>query len=118
IQQQQKQLVTRLRDEYVRLTEETERRELEKQKQKKRWKFAHCEISADNIMEGEAGGAVEVAAATIAAKKASRKDASRRRRRPNGYLKDEIEGLVDEFSDSSEDDEDDVSSSNDDNTDR
>ncbi|OTF81579.1 hypothetical protein BLA29_004494, partial [Euroglyphus maynei] len=48
-----KLLIEKLRTEYQRLTEEFEQRAIEKQKLRKRWRYGHCEISADNILEGE-----------------------------------------------------------------
>ncbi|XP_027199791.2 LOW QUALITY PROTEIN: uncharacterized protein LOC113793915 [Dermatophagoides pteronyssinus] len=107
-------LIEKLRVEYQRLTEEIEQRAIEKQKLRKRWRYGHCEISADNILEegeqinlGENGGELVIdqdqqqqyddgGDDDIEKKKAKAQHRKGvRRRRPNGYARsDEIADLL------------------------
>ena len=95
------------------MIEELERRELEKQQKKKRWKFQHCEISADNVVKSD-GEKVEIKKLPKVSKVRQLKrypKVSRKKYSANGYVKDEIQealsGCDDSASNESDDDDDD-----------
>ncbi|KPM05128.1 hypothetical protein QR98_0035870, partial [Sarcoptes scabiei] len=112
-----------LSQESERLSEEIEKRLFEKQKQQKRWRGVHCEISKDNIVEGQRDSTqkcfidqddyldedefdgeeqeeIENDSTAKQSKSYNRQHSKRKRRKPNGWLKDEIEELLDESNDS------------------
>lgn len=88
---------------------------MEKQKQKKRWRFAHCEISSENIINNENGENLDVdldvenpdkealnseekdGIKVVKTKKYREKN--KRKRRPNGYARDEINDLLNDDDD-------------------
>lgn len=107
---------------------------LEKQKQKKRWRFAHCEISSENIIKNEFDESLDLDLnaenldnealksesndGVVNVVKSNKKyREQKRKRRPNGYVRDEINDLLNdddddfidhyESNDSSDEDDDD-----------
>ncbi|UXI17330.1 Membrane metallo-endopeptidase-like 1 [Sarcoptes scabiei] len=118
-----KLLIEKLSQESERLSKEIEKRLFEKQKQQKRWRGVHCEISKDNIVEGQRDSTqkcfidqddyldedefdgeeqeeIENDSTAKQSKSYNRQHSKRKRRKPNGWLKDEIEELLDESNDS------------------